>query len=104
MGVVVLNGRKIRTLRDFHSQMSNMLGFGPYYGNNFDALWDRLSRDVERPVHIRWEHASCSRSALGEELFNKIVSIFNDLTIEDRSLDPSERFTFEVLERGPLTH
>ncbi|EOG8017508.1 barstar family protein [Enterobacter ludwigii] len=26
------------------------LDFVPYYGRNLDALWDRLSTDVERPV------------------------------------------------------
>ncbi|MCK6885045.1 barstar family protein [Enterobacter roggenkampii] len=30
--------------------MSASLDFGPYYGRNLDALWDRLSTDVERPV------------------------------------------------------
>ncbi|EHR61147.1 barstar family protein [Saccharomonospora cyanea] len=98
MGVVVLDGRKIRTLWDFHSRMSEVLDFGPYYGSNFDALWDRLCRDVERPVHVRWEHASRSRSALGGESFSKIVNIFNDLAQEEEHLDPSERFTFEILE------
>ncbi|EKY3120947.1 barstar family protein, partial [Cronobacter turicensis] len=54
MTEIILDGKKIENESEFHSVMSDLLNFGPYYGRNLDALWDRLSTDVERPVKIIW--------------------------------------------------
>lgn len=40
---VYIDGRLIQTELDFHRTISSALDFGPYYGNNLDALWDLLS-------------------------------------------------------------
>jgi len=50
MCTIILDGTKIQTEQDFHKLLSGLLNFGSYYGNNLDALWDRLSTDVERPI------------------------------------------------------
>ncbi|MDI7270926.1 barstar family protein [Cronobacter dublinensis] len=52
MNEIILDGKRIQNESDFHSVMSELLDFGPYCGRNLDALWDRLSTDIERPVKI----------------------------------------------------
>ncbi len=98
MKIAELDGRRITDLASFHQQASELLDFGPYYGRNFNALWDRLSRDVERPVRIRWLHASTSRAALGEATFAKIVDIFERAAREDREYNALHRLEFELID------
>ncbi|MFJ8819371.1 barstar family protein [Amycolatopsis thermoflava] len=98
MKIAELDGRRITDLASFHHQASELLDFGPYYGRNFNALWDRLSRDVERPVRIRWLHASTSRAALGEATFAKIVDIFERAAREDREYNALHRLEFELID------
>lgn len=54
MNEMILDGSEIENEQDFHKFMSKLLDFGPYYGTNLEALRDRLSNDVERPVTIIW--------------------------------------------------
>jgi ribonuclease inhibitor len=93
-----LDGREILSREDFHDTMARLMDFGPYYGGNLDALWDRLSRDVEGPVQLAWKHASVSRRALGEEYFCKIVDIFSDVMHEDQELGRADRFEFQLVD------
>ncbi|WP_191248964.1 barstar family protein [Amycolatopsis deserti] len=98
MKIAELDGRRITDLTSFHEQVSELLDFGPYHGRNFDALWDRLSRDVERPVRVRWLHASTSRAALGEAAFSTIVDIFRRAALEDRQHNAPDRLEFELVD------
>ncbi|GAA3849812.1 barstar family protein [Amycolatopsis tucumanensis] len=98
MKIAELDGRRITDLASFHRQASELLDFGPYYGHNFDALWDRLSRDVERPVRVRWLHAATSRATLGETNFAKIVEIFESAAREDREHNALHRLEFELVD------
>lgn len=95
MKTIKLNGINIKTESDFHKEISLALNFGPYYGNNLDALWDRLNYDVERPILIVWENAENSQKQLGS-LFDKIISIFNLVKKNDIESELSERFDFIV--------
>ncbi|MGQ4357915.1 barstar family protein [Streptomyces drozdowiczii] len=52
---IAIDGTHIGSQADLHRFLAGPLDFGPYYGHNLSALWDRLSRDVERPVEIVWE-------------------------------------------------
>ncbi|TLW94763.1 barnase inhibitor [Saccharomonospora piscinae] len=97
MSTHLLDGRKVRTIQEFHREISQLLDFGPYYGHNLGALRDRLSRDVERPVHLRWEHASYSRCLLDDEYFGKIVNILTRAARDDEKYDWSERFTYDLV-------
>ncbi|WHQ76814.1 barstar family protein [Pantoea sp. Lij88] len=54
MNEMILDGSEIENEQGFHKFMSKLLDFGPYYGTNLEALGDRLSNDVERPVTIIW--------------------------------------------------
>ena len=70
--------------------------FGPYYGRNLSALRDRLSTDVERPVHLLWHDAELSRAQLGADLFDRIRRILDDVVAQDEGFGWDERFTYEL--------
>jgi ribonuclease inhibitor len=93
MKKIIINCDKIKTERDFHIQMASKLDFGPYYGYNLDALWDRLSTDLERPIKIIWENSSLSQRELGDIYF-KIISILEKTKIQDVDLGLDEKFDF----------
>lgn len=93
MNEVILDGASIDTESDFHKIMSELLDFGPYYGPNLDALRDRLSNDVERPVKIVWLNSERSRECLGE-YFNKIIQIFEETKRQDIRFNWDEKFDY----------
>src|SRR5262245_29825820 len=95
---IVIDGREVDSEAAFHRIAARLLDFGPYYGRNLDALWDRLSRDVPRPVLLTWTHAADSRRAMGEAAFNGIVDVLAAAQAEDAEMGMVERFRFEVLE------
>ncbi|WP_189250000.1 barstar family protein [Streptosporangium pseudovulgare] len=98
---VVVDGRQVRSEADFHRILAGPLDFGPYYGHNLAALWDRLSTDVERPVELVWTHWEESRANLGTEVFDKICRILTCVQEQDAEWNWRERFTFEL--RGAHT-
>ncbi|WP_406364791.1 barstar family protein [Streptomyces sp. NBC_01546] len=94
---IEIDGAAILSQRDLHEFLSRALDFGPYYGANLSALWDRLSTDVERPVEIVWKESELSRRALGESEFEKIRDLLLRVQSQDESFGLSHRFsvTFE---------
>lgn len=93
--IVEIDGRIIREEADFHRELASALDFGPYYGRNLDALWDRLSTDVERPVALIWNYSAESRASLGET-FDKIVQVLSRVQKQDEAFGWDERFRFEL--------
>lgn len=93
---VILQGDAIKSEYDLHRTLAEELDFGPYYGANLAALWDRLTSDVERPVRLIWKNAASSQAALGEVLFAKITKLFRDVEQQDRDFGRTEVFTFTV--------
>ncbi|WP_373541238.1 barstar family protein [Chamaesiphon sp.] len=93
---VELNGQKIHTESDFHRQIAEILDFGAYYGHNLDALWDRLTVDVERPVKLVWRDSGRSRDRLGQETFNLIINILTKVQTNDLKAGDDDRFEFEL--------
>ncbi len=93
---VILPGNAIKSEGDLHRLLSEKLDFGPYYGSNLAALWDRLTTDVERPVRLIWKDADLSRAEIGNELFVKIVDMFRDVEEQDRELGRADIFTFII--------
>ncbi|NED16423.1 barnase inhibitor [Streptomyces sp. SID9124] len=92
---VEINGVEIRSQADLHRVLAGPLGFGPYYGANLAALWDRLTVDVERPVEIIWRHASVSRALMGEEHFIQVRDLLEAVAEQDRSYGWPDRLTIE---------
>jgi ribonuclease inhibitor len=93
---IELDGRRVRSEPEFHAEIARLLDFGPYYGKNLDALWDRVSFDVERPVRLIWTHAGVSRTAMGRGDFEKIVSILRRAEERDRRREDDERFELVI--------
>ncbi|WP_325150155.1 barstar family protein [Amycolatopsis sp.] len=88
----MIDGKSVRSEQDVHDQLKRQLDFGPYYGDNLSALWDRLYRDVERPVELLWRDSETSRANLGAELFDTIAKLLNDVMEDDAGKPPDERF------------
>lgn len=95
MRKVILDGSKIESESDFHKTISELLDFGPYYGRNLDALWDRLSTDVERPIEVIWLNSEKSRECLGE-CFYKIVETFEKTKQQDIKFNWDEKFNYTL--------
>ncbi|MEU2027278.1 barstar family protein [Streptomyces sp. NPDC016469] len=90
-----IDGAEIRSQVDLHRVLAGPLDFGPYYGANLAALWDRLTVDAERPVEIVWRHASASRALMGEEHFIQVRDLLEAVAEQDRSHGWAERLTIE---------
>ncbi|MDO5059154.1 MAG: barstar family protein [Neisseria sp.] len=75
---LILDGSKIHSIADFHSAMNELLDFGPYYGNNSDALWDMMSGGIGLNVFLHWTHSQYAEQSLGGH-YQIILSIFNDV-------------------------
>ncbi|AOR65482.1 barstar family protein [Pectobacterium wasabiae] len=93
MKEIILDGEILNSEPEFHKAMSDLLDFFPYYGRNLDALRDRLSNDVERPVKIVWVNSNYSKRCLGE-CFNKIVQIFEQTKQQDIQFHWDEKFDY----------
>ncbi|WP_033037945.1 barstar family protein [Streptomyces monomycini] len=88
-----IDGATIRTTADLHSALSRALDFGPYYGGNLAALWDRLTTDVERPVELVWSDSELSRAAMGETEFAKVRDLLLRVQEQDLADGGTERFS-----------
>ncbi len=80
-----IDGELINSERDFHNFVAKLLDFGPYYGNNLDALWDRLSAGIGKNTVLHWKNSGLSRTRLGEK-FDTIVQLFEEARNEDIQL------------------
>lgn len=93
---VQLDGNRVRTEVEFHREVGKLLDFGPYYGANLDASWDRLSTDVPRPVHLVWAAADASRAAMGSHMFDRIERVLLSTVERDAAFNWTDRFTYEL--------
>ncbi|WP_329787716.1 barstar family protein [Lentzea sp. DG1S-22] len=89
---LVVDGTLATTERAFHDALAGPLDFGPYYGNDLSALWDRLSTDVERPVELVWTDSAASREPLGDSAYSKIARVLTDVMERDAARPPAHRF------------
>lgn len=90
----IINGKLIKTEDDFHKTIAELLDFGPYYGNNLDALWDRLSTDIERPLKIIWNDSEVSKKNL-REIYDTIINLFQMVKQQDQEWGLEQQFDFE---------
>jgi ribonuclease inhibitor len=93
---VILDGSRVKSEDDLHRELVSLLDFGPYYGANLDALWDRLSTDVPRPVHLVWVASGISRDAMGSLLFDRVERILLNTAEQDITFNLADRFTYEL--------
>ena len=92
---VILDGDALRDIGDVHRTLARALDFGPYYGGNLPALWDRLSADVPRPVKVRWINSGASRSALAGD-FDAIIEIVDRAEQQDSDFGLIDKFTYTL--------
>lgn len=97
MAAVKVPGDQIRSEAGLHAFLARELDFGPFYGRNLAAMRDRLLTDVERPMHLIWKESDASRSALGNELWARIIAIFDQAVAQDEGYGWTERFTYELV-------
>ncbi|MBP1016105.1 MULTISPECIES: barstar family protein [Serratia] len=78
MRKIILDGNKQTTPMDVYRFFSNEFDFGPYFGNNPDALYDfMVPIDAEdRPLIISWSNSDVFKEKYAKE-FEQIVSVFN---------------------------
>lgn len=95
MKTVVIDGSSIQTTKDIYQMLNQELDFGPYFGNNINALWDVLSTDVERPFVIHWINAEVSKKQMGYD-FDLFVDLFHRLEEYDQSHSWEEKFQFHI--------
>ncbi|MFJ3164185.1 barstar family protein [Streptomyces kanasensis] len=92
-----IDGTQIHSQADLHRALAVMLDFGPYYGANLSALWDRLTTDVERPVEIIWHNTEASQDHMGEEQFTQIRDLLQAVAEQDKSSERSDPLTVRFL-------
>ena len=86
MVTAVIEGRSIGSAHDIHASLKSQLGFPDHYGHNASALFDCLSRDVERPIHIVWRDAFESWRVLGDAEFAALVATIARAAAEQRDM------------------
>lgn len=90
---IYLDGHMINSEHDFHKVISSALDFGPYYGNNLDALWDMLSSGAAGGIILHWKNAEISQQKMGA-VFETIVCLFKEAQDRDVVLGVDEKFEF----------
>ena len=75
---VTLQGKAIRSLDEFYSEIARKLHFPDYFGRNLDALWDVLTADVKGPVELVWEESEASKKSMGKD-FEKVAALLRDV-------------------------
>ncbi len=93
---VELDGTTILTVDDLHAALDRALDFGPCYGRNLSALHDRLDYDVERPVRIVWHSHAVSRQSIGDEMFARIVRVFDSVVASDEAAGVDTSFSYAL--------
>jgi ribonuclease inhibitor len=62
MRQVVLEGRELSSQAALHDALAELFGFPPFYGRNWDALWDVLEdsdlNNVLAPTELVWRDSS----------------------------------------------
>lgn len=76
MKAVILNGKRMTSIKSAHSYISRKLDFPDYYGENLDALWDILST-ISEPIHITLTNKEELYESLGE-YSESLLSVFLD--------------------------
>lgn len=73
--------------------MSASLDFRSYYGRNFDALWNRLNTNIERPVKIIWLNFELYRVNIGS-YFDGIAKVFERTKLQGLNSNWKEKFEY----------
>lgn len=92
MKKIIIDGYEQKTPLDLYQFFSNQFDFGPYFGNNPDALYDfMVPIDIEdRPLIILWANSDVFKNNHPKE-FEQFVSLFH-------RIDEFERFDQDIFQ------
>lgn len=93
---ILISGKNIKNITDFHKAFSCALGIENYYGENLHALWDVLSANVERPATLIWNNSSESKQYLGTD-FDAIVDVFDRVKKQDEKFGWADKFSYDLV-------
>lgn len=96
MTEVIIDGGELYTEADLHRQLAAQLELGDYYGRNLAALRDRLLADVPRPVRLIWTNSELSRSRLGDDFFEKVRDLLEEVAEQDIEFGWEDRFEYQL--------
>ena len=83
---VIIDGAMIDSAQKFHDFVADVFDL-PYYGANSDALWDVLTRSIERPVHVKWVNARLSRKGMGAKEFDLLSGSLREAAERDKQFN-----------------
>ncbi|WP_338803669.1 barstar family protein [Xenorhabdus griffiniae] len=96
MKEITLDGNKQKTPIEVYQLFSEEFDFGPYFGNNPDALYDfMVPIDAEdKPVIVLWYNSGIFKEKYPKE-FAHLVSVLNSIS-EFGKFD-QDTFQFKIL-------
>ncbi|EQC44310.1 barstar family protein [Bacteriovorax sp. Seq25_V] len=83
---IQISGSFITTMEEFHQEISMMLSFPSYYGNNLDDLLDCLLSYIDPNISIYWLNSKISQKNL-ENQFDQIIEVFDRVKNEYSSFE-----------------
>ena len=93
---IILDGDIQRNPIDIYKLFSNEFYFGPYFGNNPDALFDFMTPidSDDKPVVIYWYNSEVFKCHYPKE-FEQLIFVFNKIC--DFENKDKEEFQFNIL-------
>jgi len=75
--IKVRDGSKLKTIKDFHTEIQLVLELPDYYGENLDVLWDCLTGCIPTPLTLIWINFDVSEVNL-KDFALKALSVFKE--------------------------
>jgi ribonuclease inhibitor len=74
---VVIEGNKMKNIKELHNVIKEELEFPQYYGANLDALWDCLTGWIDLPMIVEWRNYTECENFLGNYAM-KVLEVFKE--------------------------
>lgn len=97
MKEIVIDGKNHLSIEDVHKLLAKEMDFGTFYGENFSALWDLLTTEVERPLKVKLLNAKLLKESLGEK-YDRLVTVFEKVERYDKEMGLNEKFIFTTIQ------
>lgn len=96
MKKIFLDGKRQITPIEIYKVFCDQFDFGPYFGNNPDALFDFMVPvdDSDKPVIIVWQNSNVFKNKYPVE-FEQLLSVFKKISEFEKFSKKS--FDFEIL-------
>lgn len=84
MRLIILNGRRMRSIRAAHRHIARRFQFPGWYGCNLDALADLLG-EITTATHVRLNHPECLEG-LHDGYGQRLWAVFSAVAAENPRL------------------